>query len=284
MASWPPKKNSIFTVTFPIYDNDGDPVSGAAGLDSEVSIDGGTFADCTNEASEIATSSGIYELDLTASEMNGDRIVTVTKTSTGNAKSAVNVMYTAVQQIDDVASSASISALNDLSAANVQSELVTYDASTGAEVAALNDLSAADVATELGTYDAPTKAELDSGFAALNDIAAADVWSVVTRELTGLGFVLGAGDIAADAIGSSELADAAANKIADAILKRDMDQVEATAALHSLATAILKAVSKIEDAAGTLKVYRTDGTTLHMSQTIGTDASLDPVDSLTVGA
>ena len=53
--------------------------------------------------------------------------------------------------------------------------------------------------------------------------------------------------------------------------------------LHTLGTAILKAVSRIRDNAGTLEVYRTNGTTIHMSQTITTDAGNDPIDELTVG-
>jgi hypothetical protein len=81
-----PIKNTAFRVTFPILDNDGDEVTGAAGLDSEVSKDGGTFADCTNEATEVATSSGVYYLDLTSSEMNADCVYVKVKTSTTDAK------------------------------------------------------------------------------------------------------------------------------------------------------------------------------------------------------
>ena len=50
-----PRKNAAYRVTFPILDADGDLVTGATGLDSEISKNGGTFADCTNEATEIAT-------------------------------------------------------------------------------------------------------------------------------------------------------------------------------------------------------------------------------------
>lgn len=102
MAGWPPKKNAAFTLTFPIYDADGDLVSGATGLDSEVDIDGAGFNDCTNEATEIGTS-GIYRLALTAGEMNGDVITVQTKTTTSGAKTAVNVIYTSTRQIDDLA-------------------------------------------------------------------------------------------------------------------------------------------------------------------------------------
>jgi len=96
--------------------------------------------------------------------------------------------------------------------------------------------------------------------------------------------VITAAAIAADAIGASELAADAANEIADAILNRDVDNVESGAPVHSLAVAILKAVSRIRDNAGTLEVYQTDGTTLKMSQTVTTDATHDPVDELSAGS
>ncbi len=44
-----------------------------AAQDSEVSLDGAAFADCTNEATEIGTS-GIGYLDLTSSETNADAV------------------------------------------------------------------------------------------------------------------------------------------------------------------------------------------------------------------
>lgn len=88
-----PRKNIAYRVTFPLLDADGDLVTGAASLDSEVSIDGGAFADCTSEATEIATSSGVYFLDLTAGEMNGDTIAVIVKTATAGAKTTTIVMY-----------------------------------------------------------------------------------------------------------------------------------------------------------------------------------------------
>lgn len=88
-----PVKNQAYRVTFPIFDADGDLVTGATGLDSEVSKDAGTFADCTNEATEIATSSGVYYLDLTATEMNADTVAVIVKTSSSGAKTTTLVMY-----------------------------------------------------------------------------------------------------------------------------------------------------------------------------------------------
>lgn len=90
-----PLKNTAYRVTFPILDADGDLVTGAAGLDSEISKDGGTFSDCTNEATEIATSSGVYYLDLTSTEMNADTVALIVKTSTSGAKTTPIVLYPA---------------------------------------------------------------------------------------------------------------------------------------------------------------------------------------------
>jgi hypothetical protein len=92
-AKYFPTKNVAFRVVFPILDADGDLVTGATGLDSEVSKDQGTFADCTNEATEIATSSGIYYLDLTSTEMNADCVAVIVKTSSSGAKTTVLTFY-----------------------------------------------------------------------------------------------------------------------------------------------------------------------------------------------
>jgi len=77
-----PKKNTAFRYYFAIRDNTGALVTSWAGQDSEVSKDGGSFTDCTNEATEIG-SSGCGYIDLTATEMNADSVVlkvTVTNT------------------------------------------------------------------------------------------------------------------------------------------------------------------------------------------------------------
>lgn len=88
-----PRKNVAYRVIFPIFKNDGTLITGASGLDSEVSKDQGTFADCTNEATEIATSSGMYYLDLTATEMNADCVALIVKSSTTGALTQPIVLY-----------------------------------------------------------------------------------------------------------------------------------------------------------------------------------------------
>lgn len=88
-----PIKNTAYRVVFPILDADGDLVTGATALDSEVSKDQGTFADCTNEATEIATSSGMYYLDLTSTEMNADCVAVIVKTTSTGAKTTPIILY-----------------------------------------------------------------------------------------------------------------------------------------------------------------------------------------------
>lgn len=88
-----PVYGAPYTVAFPILDADGDLVTGAASLDSEVSKNGDTFSDCTNEATEIATNSGVYYLTLTATEMTADVVSVIVKTSTSGAKTTTLVLY-----------------------------------------------------------------------------------------------------------------------------------------------------------------------------------------------
>lgn len=85
-----PIKGAAYRVTFPIFDADGDLVTAAGALDSEVDQDGGGFTDVTAEAVEIGTS-GMYRLDLTATEMNGDTVSVIVKSTLG--KTTPIVMY-----------------------------------------------------------------------------------------------------------------------------------------------------------------------------------------------
>lgn len=88
---------------------------------------------------------------------------------------------------------------------------------------------------------------------------------------------LTAAKIATDAIGASQLAADAALEIADALLKRDMDQVEDAAPVHSLVVAILGAVSRSRDNSGVQEVYETDGVTLKAQRTLTTDPTGQPI-------
>lgn len=92
------QKNVATRIVFPIVDADGDSVTGATGLDSEIDefADGSNptgFTDCTNEATEIGTT-GIYYLSLTATEMNQDYNIVQIKTTTSGAKTQVILLRT----------------------------------------------------------------------------------------------------------------------------------------------------------------------------------------------
>ena len=88
-----PRKNAAFRLTFGLFKSDGTLITAATGLDSEVSKDAGTFTDCTNEATEVATSSGVYYLDLTSSEMNADTVAVLVKSTSTNAVPVVVTLY-----------------------------------------------------------------------------------------------------------------------------------------------------------------------------------------------
>ena len=84
-----PIYNARFRLIVPLLDADGDPVSPSS-PDTELSQDMGTFADATNEATEIATSSGIVYVDLIATEM--DTTSTVVKIASTGAKTTIAVL------------------------------------------------------------------------------------------------------------------------------------------------------------------------------------------------
>ena len=86
-----PRKNAAYRFYFAIRKpSDSTLITTWTGMDSEVSLDGAAFSDCTNEATEIGTS-GCGYIDLTASEMNADSVILkVTVTNTG----AVPLVFT----------------------------------------------------------------------------------------------------------------------------------------------------------------------------------------------
>ena len=216
-----PIKNSAYRVTFPILDADGDLVTAAAGLDSEVSVDGGTFADATSEATEIATSSGMYFLDLTAGEMNGDTIAIIVKTSTAGAKTTPIVLYTAARSINDLAFPTTTGRSLDVAAtgeagvdfSNINGTLDAAEIGTGAITAAKFAAGAIDAAS-IATA-AITAAKFGAGAidAAAIATGAIDADSIAAAAITAAKFGAGAIDAAAIANGAIDAATFAAGAI-----------------------------------------------------------------------
>lgn len=88
-----PVYGAAFRITFPILDNDGDLVANAAALDTEISKDGGGITDATNEATVVATTSGLYYLDLTYLEMQCSTLAGKAQSSTADSKDTPFVLY-----------------------------------------------------------------------------------------------------------------------------------------------------------------------------------------------
>lgn len=185
-------------IAFVAYDST-DHISRKTGLSSFT-----VYYSRNGGAAAAMTTPTVAELD--ASNMEGDYILTVDEAGMVSAKGEL-VMHISAAGMDDVTLAVEIvdnfekdvldavNALNDLSAAQVNTEVDTaladYDAPTKAELdsgfAGLNDISSADVNaacdTALVDYDGPTKAELDSGLAGLNDLSAAQVNAEVDAAL-----------------------------------------------------------------------------------------------------
>lgn len=172
-ATFVPRRNTAYRLYIPVLDADGDLVTGATGLDSEISKDGGTFADCTNEATEIATSSGMYFLDLTSTEMDADAVCVIIKTSTVGAKTTPVVLYTATRDIDDLAYP------------TTTGRSIDVDASGGVEVGSLQAgaITAAAIATDAIDADALADNAITAATFADNAITAAKLAADVTTEL-----------------------------------------------------------------------------------------------------
>lgn len=206
-----PIKNTAYRVVFPIYDNTGALVPGAAGLDSEVSKDQGTFADCTNEATEIATSSGVYYLDLTSTEMNADCTAVIVKTSTTDAKTTVIVIYP--QESGDIK-------------VDVQSYGGTAGTFSGGRPE-VNTTHAAGTAWASGAITAAVIADnaIDAGALAADCITAAKIAD-------------GAIDAATFAAGAINAAAIAADAITDAKVASDVTIASVTGAVGSVSGAV----------------------------------------------
>ena len=82
--------------------------------------------------------------------------------------------------------------------------------------------------------------------------------------------------ISANVITASALASDAANEIADAVLLRNVSNVESTAGEHTLCTVVL-AMLENSISGTTLTIKRTDGTTTHATKTLTLDAAADPI-------
>jgi hypothetical protein len=143
-----PMYGLAWTIVYPFLDADGDLVSAATTPDAERSLNGDTFADCTNESTEIATNSGVYYLTLTAAEMTADIVTVIAKSATAGMKTTVATLY--------------------------PRKLVTFKASATVEGGAAGSI----------TFDAATASALDDAYKGMVIVATIDTL-VETRICTG---------------------------------------------------------------------------------------------------
>jgi hypothetical protein len=171
------EKNVATYIYFPLVDADGDIVSGAGALDSQIDTwANGTapngFVACTNEATEQG-STGVYALSLTQSEMNADYIyISIASTSAKKQHILIRTMSYADYKA---------TGFSTHSAASVWSESgreLSTPANYKADVSALATSSA--LATAQADLDNPNQYKA-SGFATHS---AADVWTAGSRALS----------------------------------------------------------------------------------------------------
>jgi hypothetical protein len=129
-----------FRLYFTILDADGDPVTGATGLDAEISKDGAAFADCSGTETEVAQ--GWYFVDLTQTEVNADAVLFVCKTSTSGAKQTNALLVTADKGFDD------------LLCPTTSGRTLDVDANGGAEVGSFQAGAITSAAFTAGAIDA----------------------------------------------------------------------------------------------------------------------------------
>jgi hypothetical protein len=154
---------------------------------------------------------------------------------------------------------------------------VTTTDVTPAALSALTDAHTDWGFEEVSATDHPGLYRLDIADA----VFASGAWSaVVTITGTGLDpadleFVLVAFDPKATTLPAT-----ANNAIADAILSRNVSNVEGSAAEHTLCTVVLAMLE--HSISGTaLTIMRTDGSTTHATKTLTTDAGAEPITGVT---
>lgn len=271
-----PIKNTAFRLYFEVRKNDGTLITTWTGQDSEVSLDGAAYADCTNEATEIGTSGTGY-IDLTSTEMNADFVFyKLTVTNTDALVTVIPIVTTVGGEIP--ADPTGIRAALGLATANLDTQLTAIDTvvdSVLVDTAVIGALGAgltaipwnaswdaevqSEVADALTVYDPPTNAELDSGLAALNDLSAAEM-----RTALGLG----------SANLDTQLADLPTNaELATALASADDAVLAALATVDSNVDSIL--VDTVDIQAKTDQLQFTGGVGVEKVNSYDADANAD---------
>lgn len=192
-----PRKNVAFRFYFAIRKpSDSTLITTWAGADSEVSLDGASYSDCTNEATEIGTTGTGY-IDLTSSEMNADAVLLkVTVTNTG----AVPLVFTLFpEEAGDYRGAVTSIGTDLIDAASIKADAVTeiqLGLMTSAGYTAPNNSGIADIKaktdqmafTLTGRVDATvdTDAIADAVVSGIGDVGVSSFTAGALEQLTTL--------------------------------------------------------------------------------------------------
>lgn len=241
------KKNAAYFLSFSAIDST-TPASYRSGIspvDTAYSKDGAgawTALAIADTATEIGTT-GVYEIDLTAAEMNHDKVM---------IKFAVSGMA------------------DDAYLFDLQTKLVDD----------LQDITTAQVNTEcdtaLGDYDGPTNAEMNA-----RTLPTASYFDPAVDAVANVTLVATTTDLTNNTPQATVNA-ATANQIADHVIRRSWANVEAssdgdTIAFRSLLGAVAKLVNKVAISGTDLQIFRDDDTTVLGTQALTTDAGAEPI-------
>lgn len=225
-----------------------------------------TALSISDTVSEVA-GIGVYEIDLSGAEMNHDQIII--KFSSPNAADMAVVIDCRTRLAED---------LNDYDPTTDQVIVATNNDKTGYSITGtITTLDALDTAQD--AQHAQTQADI----AALPD--AAGTADAVWDSLSANHVVAGSFGAYLDASITSRstfdhtadfvtLADA--DVVADAVLSRNLSNVEVGLGEHTLGTIVLMGLES-QASGNTLTIYRTNGSTQHITKTLTADPLADPV-------
>lgn len=245
-----PVYGAPFGIVVPILDADGDPVTGATGLDSEISKNGDTPADCTNEATEIG-SSGSYYLLLTGAELTADVVSGVTKTSSVGAKTTPWTLYP--RKLVNVRTGTSASA-------GSATDSIIFDSGASDQDDFYNGM------VVIATIDSNVEARVISDYVGSTKTASVvPDWNVAPDNNDTFIIKLPEG-----------MQVPTLKAITEDMLKRDWTGMTGEAS-RSMLNALRFIRNKWSITAGTLTVCKEDDSTTAFTATVSTDAAADPI-------
>lgn len=261
-----PLKNTAFRLYFTAYDSSGVPVTAFTSPDSERSLDGAAFADCTNEATYVGHGQGY--IDLTTTEMNTDHTGFYFSCSEGSTRDCISIcpaqndsIPTNVKQINGTAQTArDIGASVLLSDGTGTGQIDLSSGLVNVATLAANSITSSVIATDaIGNLQVAdgfiTQSKLNTGCISSDQLATdaveeitTAVWAAVTRTLTdGTNIVLAKGT------GVTGFNDHTTAEIADAVCDEALSG-------HATAGTLAKALSDVLADTGTDGVLISSGT------------------------